>query len=112
MERICVSVSRTGPPRGGRQRRAHLRVLLVLEVLVDGGVEVLGVALVEAVDLPLGLDPHVPLGQDELADGLSVKSGEDVGQVKKKKKNRVNIKILNGNHGKEKSTLWFPGPIT
>lgn len=76
--------------RGDRQRHTHLGVLLVFEVLVDGGVEVLGVALVEAVDLPLGLDPHVPLGQDELADGLSVKSGEDERQVKKKK-NRVNI---------------------
>lgn len=59
--------------RGDGLRCSHLRVLLVFEVLVDGGVEVLGVALVQAVDLPPGLDPHVPLGQDELADGLSVK---------------------------------------
>lgn len=50
--------------------RSHLRVLLVLEVLVDGGVEVLGVALVQTVDLALGLDLHVPLSQDELANGL------------------------------------------
>lgn len=50
--------------------RSHLRVLLVLEVLVDGGVEVLGVALVQTVDLALRLDLHVPLSQDELADGL------------------------------------------
>lgn len=42
----------------------------MLEVLVNGGVEVLGVALVETVDLPLLLDLHVPLSQDELADGL------------------------------------------
>lgn len=49
----------------------------MFEVLVDGGVEVLGVALVQAVDLPPGLDLHVPLGQDELADGLSVKRKPD-----------------------------------
>lgn len=42
----------------------------MLEVLVDGGVEVLGVALVQAVDLPLRLDFHVPLSQDELAEAL------------------------------------------
>lgn len=42
----------------------------MLEVLVDGGVEVLGVALVKTVDLPLRLDLHVPLSQDELTDGL------------------------------------------
>lgn len=62
------------PESGFKKQRvmgqAHLRVLLVLEVLVDGGVEVLGVALIQAVDLALGLDLHVPLGQDELADGL------------------------------------------
>lgn len=40
---------------------SHLRVLLVLQVLVDGGVEVLGVALVEAVGLPFLLDLNVPL---------------------------------------------------
>lgn len=50
--------------------RSHLRVLLVLEVLIDGGVEVLGVALVQTVDLALRLDLHVPLSQDELANGL------------------------------------------
>lgn len=44
----------------------------MLQVLVDGRVEVLGVALVDAVDLPLRLDLHVLLGQDELADGLKV----------------------------------------
>lgn len=49
-------------------------MLLVLEVLVDGGVEVLGVALVKTVDLPLLLDLHVPLSQDELADGLTKSS--------------------------------------
>lgn len=49
-------------------------MLLVLEVLVDGGVEVLGVALVQTVDLPLLLDLHVPLSQDELADGLTKSS--------------------------------------
>ena len=49
---------------------SHLWVLLVLEVLVDGGVEVLGVALIKTVDLPLLLDLHVPLNQDELTDGL------------------------------------------
>lgn len=54
----------------------------MFEVLVDGGVQVLGVALVDAVDLPPGLDPHVPLGQDELADGLSVKRDLDADQVK------------------------------
>lgn len=55
----------------------------MFEVLVDGGVEVLGVALVQAVDLPSGLDPHVPLDQDELADGLRVKrkSGTDEHRV-------------------------------
>lgn len=84
MEWKCVSVSRTGPPRGDQQRHVYLGVLLVFEVLVDGGVEVLGVALVEAVDLPLGLDPHVPLGQDELANGLGVKSGEDMRPMKNK----------------------------
>lgn len=52
-------------------RRPHLWVLLVLEVLVDGGVEVLGVALVKTVDLPLLLDLHVSLSQDELANGLT-----------------------------------------
>lgn len=46
----------------------------MLEVLVDGGVEVLGVALVKTVDLPLLLDLHVPLSQDELADGLTKSS--------------------------------------
>lgn len=42
----------------------------MFEVFIDGGVEVLGVALVQTVDLPLGLDPHAPFSQDELADGL------------------------------------------
>lgn len=42
----------------------------MLEVLVDGGVEVFGIALVYAVDLPLLLDLHIPLSQDELADAL------------------------------------------
>lgn len=51
--------------------RAHLGVLLVLEVLVDGGVEVLGVALIKTVDLPPFLDLHVLLSQDELADRLT-----------------------------------------
>lgn len=42
----------------------------MLQVLVDGGVEVLGVTLVQAVDFSFLLDLNVPLGQDELADGL------------------------------------------
>lgn len=42
----------------------------MFEVFIDGGVKVLGVALVQTVDLPLGLDLHAPLSQDELADGL------------------------------------------
>lgn len=42
----------------------------MLEVFVDGGVEVLGVALVKTVDLSLRLDLHIPLSQDELTDGL------------------------------------------
>lgn len=42
----------------------------MLEVLVDRGMEVLGIALIQAVNLSLLLDPHVPLSQDELADGL------------------------------------------
>lgn len=42
----------------------------MLQVLVDGGVEVLGVTLVQAVDFSFLLDPNVPLSQDELADGL------------------------------------------
>lgn len=46
----------------------------MLEVLVDGGVEVLGVALINTVDLPLLLDLHVPVSQDELADGLRNKT--------------------------------------
>lgn len=49
---------------------SHLWVLLVLEVLVDRGIEVLGIALIQAVNLSLLLDLHVPLSQDELADGL------------------------------------------
>lgn len=52
---------------------SHLRELLVLQVLVDGGVEVLGIALVDAVDLSLLLDLHVPLSQDELTNGLKQK---------------------------------------
>lgn len=55
---------------GSSDRSSHLWVLLVLQVLVDGGVEVLGVTLVEAVNLPFLLDFNVPLNQDELADGL------------------------------------------
>lgn len=54
----------------GRHARSYLGVLLVFEVFIDGGVEVLGVALVQTVDLPLGLDPHAPFSQDELADAL------------------------------------------
>ena len=53
---------------------SHLGVLLVLEVLVDRGVEVLGVAFVQTVDLSLLLDLHVPLSQDELAYGLRNKN--------------------------------------
>jgi len=49
---------------------SNLRILLVLEVLVDGGVEVFGVALVQTVDLSPRLHLHVLLRQDELADGL------------------------------------------
>lgn len=64
---------------------SHLRVLLVLQVLVDGRVEVLGVALVDAVDLPLRLDLHVLLGQDELADGLKV------GNVYRDLKKKMNL---------------------
>lgn len=45
----------------------------MLQVLVDGGVEVFGVALVQTVDLSLLLDLHIPLGQDELTDGLMKK---------------------------------------
>lgn len=55
---------------GSSDQSSYLWVLLVLQVLVDGGVEVLGVTLVEAVDLPFLLDLYVPLNQDELADGL------------------------------------------
>lgn len=49
---------------------SHRRVLLVLQVLVDGGMEVLGVALVQTVDLSPRLDRHVPLSEDELTNGL------------------------------------------
>lgn len=48
----------------------YLWVLLVFEVFIDGGVEVLGVALIQTVDLPLWLDLDIPLSQDELANGL------------------------------------------
>ena len=49
---------------------SHLWILLVLQVLIDGRVEVFGVALVQAVDLSFRLDLHVPLAEDELTDGL------------------------------------------
>lgn len=55
----------------------HLGVLLVLQVLVDGGVEVLSVALVQAVDFSSGFDGHAPLSQDELADGLRNETRHD-----------------------------------
>ena len=48
----------------------YLRVFLLLQVLCDIWVEVLGVALVQAVDLPLFLDLHILVHQDELSDGL------------------------------------------
>lgn len=48
----------------------YLWVLLVFEVFIDRGVEVLGVALIQTVDLPLWLDLDIPLSQDELANGL------------------------------------------
>lgn len=42
----------------------------MLQVLVDGGVEVFGVALVQTVDLSFWLDLHISFSQDELAKGL------------------------------------------
>ena len=46
-----------------------LALLLGLDVLPDGGVPSLLVALVDGVDLPSGLAPHVRVSEDELPDG-------------------------------------------
>lgn len=79
---VLRAISNLGSPRhsGGsasasevalrRRRRRYLRELLLLQILRDGGLEVFGVALVQAVNLAALLDPHVAVHQDELAEGL------------------------------------------
>ena len=55
---------------------AHLRKLLLLEVLCDVWVEVLGVALIQTVNLPLLLHLDVTVYQDEFPNGLQGHQGK------------------------------------
>lgn len=45
----------------------------MLQILIDRRVEVLGVALVQTVDLSFWLDLHISLSEDELSNSLTEK---------------------------------------
>lgn len=55
---------------GPGQALTHRGELLPLDVLGDGGLELPGIALIEAVDVPFFLDFHIPVHQNELSNGL------------------------------------------